>query len=249
MKLICLRNAGLSMEWSRLKGELLRSKPQCAPSMPSMYRFCLKFGGNTLLEKTESRIKMAGQCSRNLGSDVYEVLSQDPRPAHEDPLVYLRHALLIFLYAGPEKVLSLGDLKKIHAKDARATAGKANRLLIEVDGLFEKASPKDQQETAVEFIGLSHRLALMAVEKKHPKCPTPATMEGAVCGFARAFKQKTGKTLTDKYDGYVEVDVAKPCANPKNHWSPQTLGCGFILFSNCCVWNFGCGSQFHYGNK
>lgn len=212
------------MEWNKMKGELLRSKPQCTPCMPSMYRFCLKYGGNALLEKTESRIKMAGQCTRNLGPDVYDVLSQDPRPAHEDPLLYLRHALLIFLYAGPEKVLSLGDVRKMHAKDSRQNAMKANRLLIEVDGLFEKAAAKDQAENAEDFIRLSHELALLALDKKHAKFPTSKTMEGAVGAFAKAFKDKSGKTFTEKYDGFLEVLATKTGTKSKNQWSPQTLG-------------------------
>lgn len=108
--------------------------------MPGMFRFVLKFSGRNLMEETLARIKVMAAPSRQLGLDMYEVLSQDPKPSSGDQFIHFRHSTLLAAYTGPEKLLTPADVRKMHNKDNKDQISAANRLIREIQKLVQKLS-------------------------------------------------------------------------------------------------------------
>ena len=125
------------VDFASIKSRILRSKPQCGPSVPYIYNFLLKFGGGAeakVLLETESYVKAMGGSQRMLGASFWDNLGQDSKSGL--PFLRQRHALLRQAYMD----------EKMNASDARRLLGVASQevenIMQEVRGLAETMNSK-----------------------------------------------------------------------------------------------------------
>ena len=94
--------------WGDISAEVLRSRPKCSASATGIFAFVLKFGGSDkLLEATEAHVRNYGRANRELGEEVWTILSQDIKGF--DKHLRWRHMLLKFGYCNDQRALSATD--------------------------------------------------------------------------------------------------------------------------------------------
>lgn len=181
---------------------MLKSKPVCSPSMPSMYRFVLKFGAGDTLDETLSSIKSCAGSARQLGADLYDALSQDMKPSTADPFLAFRHAMLRLAYTGPEKILSPSDVKRSFGKEYKTKVETANALMLEVKKLASEADPSDEDGLGPLLASFESELVMLALGKQHKDLILSAdSFEGAAYVLCDRAKEKCGKVISTKWDG------------------------------------------------
>ena len=101
-------NGQSAVKWADISAAVLRSRPKCAPSAPGIFAFVLKYGGSEkLLQATEVHVRNFGRANRELGQEVWTILSQDVK--NVSCHLRWRHMLLKFAYCNAERPLSATD--------------------------------------------------------------------------------------------------------------------------------------------
>ena len=122
--------------YQQVKDQILRSKPSCAGSVPFLWQYLLKFGGGQdarhFYELAEF-VNVWGCTQRTaLGSEVWDLLSQDSKVPGE-LLIRVRHAILRVLFAHVDaKHLTLGDIKRIFSQGMVSKVVALEKLMAEV---------------------------------------------------------------------------------------------------------------------
>ncbi len=199
-----------------MKNDLLKSKPVCSPSMPSMYRFVLKFGAGDTLDETLSSIKSCTGSARQLGGDLYDALSQDMKPSTADPFLAFRHAMLRLAYTGPEKILSPSDVKRSFGKEYKTKVEAANTLMLEVKKLVTSADPGDEHGLGPDLGSFENDLVMLALGKQHKEMILCAdSFDGAAYVLCDRVKEKCGKVISTKWDGKKPAPKAASSSGSK----------------------------------
>ncbi|CAE7534678.1 unnamed protein product [Symbiodinium sp. CCMP2592] len=133
------RNPGKAVTYQDVSAEILRSRSPHAAALPSIFGFVMKCGGGTgetsFLSKTERYVRASGFPNRALGGDLWHGLSQDCKGS--DQHVAWRHMCIKLGLSGPEKAISLTDIKRsLSAKEVLPNVKKAEAVLFEVQRLL-----------------------------------------------------------------------------------------------------------------
>ena len=94
-------------KWVEVSGEVLRSRPRCSASGAGIFGFALRFGGCSMIDATESHIRNSGRTNRELGLEVWTILSQEMKNFNAH--LRWRHMLLKFGFCNEERPLSATD--------------------------------------------------------------------------------------------------------------------------------------------
>lgn len=114
-----------------VRDKLLQSKPPCAKAVPAMFKFMMKFGSDgAMLQQLDELVTRDGT-TKQVGKDMYEVLSEDVKPAGSGHFVNLRYWLLRtgylqgFTSSDARKVLLAKDSPRCSVVDVMTTVHKA----------------------------------------------------------------------------------------------------------------------------
>ncbi|CAE7536952.1 unnamed protein product [Symbiodinium necroappetens] len=147
-------------------GNILRSRSPHASALPSIFGFVLKYGGGTehdsFMARTERHVRAHGFPNRVLGGDMWHALSQDCKGPEQH--VSWRHMLLKFGLCGPEKCLTLTDVKRsLSARDVLKSVGEAESFLLQVQKLGQDL---DSDTIEASLGNLEVQLASIVLQKK-----------------------------------------------------------------------------------
>ena len=111
-----MRSTGTDkIAYSDVAPGILRSRPPTAAALPGIFSFVLKCGGgmseSSYLARSERFILGHGFPNRALGLEVWQTLSMDVKGRSQH--VAFRHMVLKLALAGPEKTVSLADIRKV----------------------------------------------------------------------------------------------------------------------------------------
>ena len=128
--------------YNDVASEILRSRPPCGSALPGIFIFVLKFGGgvaaDSFLCTTERHIRSHGAPNRSLGNEAWTALAADIKGNQQR--VGWRHMLLKLCFAGADKVVSVGDIKRALGKDILSKASEAEQSAADFLALL-KSSP------------------------------------------------------------------------------------------------------------
>ena len=220
---------GEDIPFKTVKSLLLRSKPQCAPSIPYLWTYLLKFGGGQdarhFFELAEF-VEVWGCTQRtSLGSEVWDLLSQDCKVPGE-LLIRVRHAILRLLFAHTDpKYLTLGDIKRIFSQGMVSKMVEIEKMMAEVrqiaaDGELPKRFYLDLQfweQHAIEVI-LDKR------DAKHFK----GSVESAIQFHLDYIQKQGGSHLTSKWESFRIDETAVEDKASKTS-SPASKHRNFVL--------------------
>lgn len=220
---------GKDIPFKTVKSLLLRSKPQCAASIPFLWAYLLKFGGGQdarhFFELAEF-VEVWGCTQRtSLGSEVWDLLSQDCKVPGE-LLIRVRHAILRLLFAHTDpKYLTLGDIKRIFSQGMVSKMVEIEKMMAEVrqiaaDGELPKRFYLDLQfweQHAIEVI-LDKR------DAKHFK----GSVESAIQFHLDYIQKQGGPHLTSKWESFRIDETAVEDKASKTS-SPASKHRNFVL--------------------
>ena len=156
------------VSFDSIKGQILRSKPRCAAAAPFLFKFCLKFGGDScghLVLETERYVKGHGYATRSLGADVWDALSTECKGGSR---VLLRHCLLKLAFThASDKFLTVSDVKRALSPGLATRAEEAEDVLRQVQDLADSVQINDEHRLTI--LGqLQCNLAVVVLDKaKH----------------------------------------------------------------------------------
>lgn len=227
-----IKQSGQQVSYQQVKANIMRTKPQCAQTIPDMFSFLVRYGASPAqharLLETENRIKASTLESRNLGPDFFRALSGEAKDPKQESFVPFRHSLLSLAYAGSGRhLVGAQDAKKVTAKDeivvmklqlAQSLMKRVRKLFV---GLKVEQMPND---VAMQCYGALHdfedTVVLMALDKKvHVK-----VHEQAACEMVDKIEQCSGVKMTTDYDSFRQAS-ANPGAAGSSSGAMLTLGC------------------------
>ena len=100
------KTLGETVTWPDVAESVLKSRPKCGASGPSIFAFILRYG-DYRLEQVEAYVRIFGQTSRELWDKVWAALSFELK-GFKDHLRW-RHMLVKFGYCFPERPISSSD--------------------------------------------------------------------------------------------------------------------------------------------
>ncbi|OLQ00277.1 hypothetical protein AK812_SmicGene17089 [Symbiodinium microadriaticum] len=160
------RSEKKTVTYQDISAEILRSRSPHASALPSIFGFVLKYGGGTehdsFMARTERHVRAHGFPNRVLGGDMWHALSQDCKGPEQH--VSWRHMLLKFGLCGPEKCLTLTDVKRsLSARDVLKSVGEAESFLLQVQKLGQDL---DSDTIEASLGNLEVQLASIVLQKK-----------------------------------------------------------------------------------
>ena len=196
-------------KWHEIKGELQRSKPQCAEAMPHIYAFIVKFAGPTgLLDRTEDYIRAHAPSSRQLGAAFFDQLSMERRPASSDPWVFFRHACMRVGYTTDVHITAT-DIKRMFGRQCADKVEKANAIMRRMHELTSEL----EQRSIWQALGWFHQdVVMQALEKRQKDFDVSSTFEEAAARCIHEIQQVTSNKLTSEWDRWMVSD-AVPAAS------------------------------------
>ena len=134
------RTGQTSVSYSDVSQEILRSRPPNASSLPGIFQFVLRCGGgvaqDAYMQQSEKHIVSHGNPTRSLGFDVWTSLASELKG--KDQHIAFRHMLLKLAFCGPERILTVSDVKRaLSSKELLNKATHAEMLLKQVAGLIQ----------------------------------------------------------------------------------------------------------------
>jgi hypothetical protein len=109
---------GSTVAFADVKSRIMKTKPACAPSLPGMYTFMMKFAGGPsalFLLDTELFVKNNAPSTKMLPADIWSVLSIDIKGP--DQAIRFRHGVIKALYTADTLRISPSDIKRCFSKD------------------------------------------------------------------------------------------------------------------------------------
>lgn len=217
-----------TLDYMDVKDELLRSKPQCKGALPSMWKFCMRFGGEGLWIRGLADWVADNGSTRQLGPEWFESLSQDIKPASAQQLPFLRQKLLSAGYMAPG--LTIQNVKSIvFGKDMAETRANLCEVFQTLKKLinahaYHNPTAMHQLQSATELD------AILAAAGKHQNANVTDPRQCAL-QFVDVAEELIKKRLTDKYDSFVvtaapsSASSAKPGAKgkPQEIMVPRTF--------------------------
>ena len=207
---------GKQIQYQDVKVKILRTKPTCAPAVPHMWAFMMKFGGGAQgqeMRSTEEFVKGAGASQRSLGAEVWDSLSLPGKGG--ELLLRARHAALRLAYVD-EKPLTANEIKRMLKANDVVTAEK---LMHEVRDLAAGLTPELHHEVLL----FEHQLIVQMLDRKG-RLPS---MQHAAQALVAKIQEKGGPTLTEKWNGFT---LAKPAAA-----GPSVPVAGDSIAKLCCT--------------
>lgn len=184
-----------SASWDDVKAEVLRSKSTMASLGPAIFAFLLKFGGGSKGEfwlATERHVRSLGFPSRQLGPEGWDALSGDRPKGEAKTRVRFRHALLKLFFCGPEKALSVADVRRsLLARDA-TKLDRFEVLLDEVEKVAKAHEGVLGSEKLELMVGKVEADMVAAILEK--KFGEPS-MEKVAMDFLSSLGELTGKSF------------------------------------------------------
>ena len=229
--------------FQQVKDQILRSKPSCAGSVPFLWQYLLKFGGGQDARhfyELDEFVNVWGCTQRtSLGSEVWDVLSQDSKVPGE-LLIRVRHAILRLLFIHVDaKYLTLGDIKRIFSQGMVSKVVEIEKLMAEVrqiaaDGELPKRFNVDIQ------LWECHAVEILLDKKDVKYCK--GKPECALQFHLDHIQEQGGPHLTSKWESFRvdEPDEHKPSktSSPASKQRNQTFFCKeiyFLVFVHMCL--------------
>lgn len=134
-------NPSTSLTFNDMKEQILRSRPAAAPSAPYLFAFVMKFGGGdsaVLLNETEEHVKAHTSSQRFLGPQMWDLVSQNFKGVQH--VVRVRHAFIRLAYISDEKLITVGDVRKLFGQSNLGQLKYAEDLMNEIRGLSHWSS-------------------------------------------------------------------------------------------------------------
>ena len=207
-----------------VRGQILRSKPACAASVPFMWNFMLKFGGGsagTDLLESESLVKSMASSQRILGPQFWDHLSQDVRGG--EPLLRVRHAAFRLAYIADENTVVPSDVKRLFSQASLHLTLAAEKLMQEMRDLG-RALP---YEVWTEVLLFEHECIKVILDKKDRF----KSLEHCAQACVMKVKEVDGRELTTKWISFQEDDGA-PQESSGHEETVQNLVLSFHIL-NC----------------
>ena len=209
-----------------VRGQILRSKPACAASVPFMWNFMLKFGGGPdgkdLLE-SENLVKSMASSQRILGPQFWDNLSQDLRGG--DPLLRVRHAAFRLAYMADENTVVPTDVKRLFSQTSLNVTLAAEKLMQEMRELGRDL-PHDAWTEVLLF---EHECIKVILDKKDRF----KSLEHCAQACVMKVSEVAGRELTTKWVSFQEDEGA--CQQSSGHDEKVQNLVLSLLFSLC--WN------------
>lgn len=177
---ICKAQKTVSFE--EVKNRIMRTKPMCADSLPSIFKFLAEFGGDWILQ-TEACAKACKP--KTLGASFWEALSTN-LPVRAP----LRHWCLRLAYTSPEKFVMTSDVKKLFSTSGLKTLQQVERVNEEVENWLQANQLLTNSKILLgEF---QQSLIAIAMKKSHPLVTSCTSMEECAGYFVDSCKAANG---------------------------------------------------------
>ena len=173
-----MRQSGQTqVSYSQVSGDILRSRPPNASSLPGIYSFVLKFGGGTgpdaFLQLTERHIRSHGYVNRTLGADLWQALAMELKSKTQH--APFRRMMIKLGLCGPERILTVTDVKRIlTSKEGLQKIAEAEAMILQIAKLL-KPVVKEHQAFLTEMSQLEIQAAALVLQKhkfvKHESIP------------------------------------------------------------------------------
>ena len=163
-----MRQSGQTqVSYLQVSGDILRSRPPNASSLPGIYSFVLKFGGGTgpdaFLQLTERHIRSHGYVNRTLGADLWQALAMELKSKTQH--APFRHMMIKLGLCGPERILTVTDVKRIlTSKDGLQKIAEAEAMILQIAKLL-KLVVKEHQAFLTEMSQLEIQAAALVLQK------------------------------------------------------------------------------------
>ena len=193
-----------------VRDKLLQSKPPCAKAVPAMFKFMMKFGSDGAMLQQLDELVTSDGAAKQVGKDMYEVLSEDVKPPGSGHFVNLRYWLL---RAGYLQGVTSSDARRILlSKDGQRAA--VVNCVSEIHRLVERHLVSDQRAKVHQHLRDFDRDAMLSCVGKAGPLSKP---EEAAKQFVDAVEGILRVKLSTKWDAFA-VAVATPsssAATPK----------------------------------
>ena len=148
--------------------EILRSRPPNASSLPGVFQFVLRCGGgvaqDAYMQQSEKHIVSHGNPTRPLGVDIWTSLASEIKGKEQH--VAFRHMLLKLAFCGPERILTVSDVKRaMTSKELLNKATQAEMLLKQMAGLLQQVF-SNKVELAKQVAELEIQFAAVVLQKR-----------------------------------------------------------------------------------
>ncbi|CAJ1341308.1 unnamed protein product, partial [Effrenium voratum] len=199
--------------FAEIRDRVLRSKPPCAPCLPHMYGFLMRWGGGpsgSAMVETESVIKQFGSSTeRSLGPEFWDAIGANLKKG-EDGLRF-RHALLRLAYLSPEKFIVPADCKRMCSANMLQPVLHVEGIMQEMRALASTAANKD----AIMQEVFKFEMAAVAVtlDKRFKGMQRPATVEACAQETIDLIAKEHGVVLTKKWESHRETGVVSTAAS------------------------------------
>ena len=159
-----------TVAYSDVAPGILRSKPASGSSLPGIFTFVRRYGGgaasDSFLSRSEKHIRAHGYASRSLGADFWAALSSECKGSANQRVLW-RHMLLKLAFCGPEKLLTLADVRRsMSAKDIIAKADEAEKLANRMKQLLSSDGRLTPEVVAATLSEVEMELAAVIFQKK-----------------------------------------------------------------------------------
>ena len=217
--------------FAEIRDRVLRSKPPCAPCLPHMYGFLMRWGGGpsgSAMVETESVIKQFGSSTeRSLGPEFWDAIGANLKKG-EDGLRF-RQALLRLAYLSPEKFIVPADCKRMCSANMLQPVLHVEGIMQEMRALASTAANKD----AIMQEVFKFEMAAVAVtlDKRFRGMQRPATVEACAQETIDLIAKEHGVALTKKWESHRETGVVPTAASS----SGQNSGLALL---DCCKISF-----------
>lgn len=197
--------------YADVRDKLLQSKPPCFKAVSAMFKFMMKFGGDGVMLQQLDELVTSDGTTKQVGKEMYEVLSEDVKPLGSGQFVHLRYWLL---RTGYLHTFSSSDARKILlSKESQTFRSSIVSCMTSVHKHVDALAPEQQREVLSALREFDRDVMLACVGKA-----TPLTKpEEAAKRFVDAVEDILQVKLSDKWDAFavVQTTAAASAAAPK----------------------------------